>query len=82
MCKKMGQNSSSGFSYVHTSSSPGGEGKGCAATIDPCSGVSTDRVTGTVKKKTKGGIHSVQLVHVPSFTNEGLLACNFTCSAL
>ena len=63
---------SSGFSYVHTSSSSssGGEGRERAATIDPSSGIGTDRVSGTVKPKTKGGIHSVQLV--PSFTNEGL----------
>ena len=64
---------SSGFSYVHTSfssSSSGGEGRECAATLDSSSGIGTDGVTGTVKPKTKGGIHSVQLV--PSFTNEGL----------
>ena len=61
------------FLYIHTSSSSssGGKGREHAATIDPSSGIGTDRVTGTVKPKTKGGIHSVQIV--PSFTNEGLL---------
>ena len=72
----------SGFSYVHTSSSSssGGEGRERAATLDPSSGIGTDRVTGTVQPKIKGGLHNVQLV--PSFTNEGLWHNSFTCSTL
>ena len=55
-------------------------GREHAATLDSSSGIGTDRVTGTIKPKIKGGIHSVQLV--PSFTNEGLWHNSFTCSTL
>ena len=74
---------SSGFSYVHTSSSLSGtssETRDRSSTVDGVTG-GDGMSAGHTKSRTKGGIHSVQLV--PTFTNESkdmyTCTCTYTC---